>query len=143
MAYIDKTYYVDTFHGEEIADKEFLRLADVAADVVDSIVNVKIDLESLTEEELTLLKRANCYEVEYLYEQGGMDAVNGFMTGQLDSESLGDYSVSSGSMASASSSHGLSLHGIPIHALTLAMLQRAGLYSVWAYRGTVIDNGYP
>jgi len=95
MAYIDKTYYDDTFHGTEIPETEFTRLADIASDVVYDVCILKPKAEDLTD---ASFKKAVAYQVELLYQQGGIDAIVGFSEASQigGSESLGDYSVSAG-----------------------------------------------
>lgn len=144
MAYIDYQYYTDTFHGTSIPESQFARLADIASDLVDSIVTTRIAETEMSEEALAKLKKAVAYQVEHLYVQGGVDAANGMALSDIGSESLGDYSVSSGSRQSTTSreSTSLTMNGIPVSALAYSLLKGAGLISRWVYAGTVIDNGF-
>lgn len=42
MAYIDYTYYTDTFGGTAIEETEFKRLAEIASDVIDGVAIVPV-----------------------------------------------------------------------------------------------------
>lgn len=138
MAYIDEGYYKGTFKGTDIPEKEFPRLAEIASDVIDSIVTVDID-ESTAKTDT--VKKATAYEVEMLYQQGGVDAVIGFANGTaIGSESLGGYSVSNvgnnGSQVIMRTKD-----GIPVSALAISLLKKAGLMCRWAYAGVHINSG--
>ena len=128
MAYITKEEYKTIFGGCDIPDTEFKRLASIASDVIDSIVTVKIDTAA---DYMDKVQKVTAYEVEMLYEQGGVDAVTGMASGSaISSESLGGYSVSANaSVASKTTTKG----GIPISELTISLLKNAGLMSRWAY----------
>lgn len=129
MAYIDKAFYSETFHGVAIPDDEFDRLADIASDIVYGICIVKPEAEDLIDE---TFKKAVAYQVELLYKQGGVDAVVGFSEVSYagGSESLGDYSISDGS---ARQEAVMTYNGIPVSQLTLMLLRRLGLMARWAY----------
>lgn len=130
MAYIDQDYYEQTFGGKPIVNPfEFKRLADIASEVVYDICRVKPNETDLVKDEF---KRAVAYEVEFLCEQGGVDAILGFSNASMagGNESLGDYSVSGGSSAEAVIT---APGGIPISPMALMMLRRIGLMSRWAY----------
>lgn len=138
MAYIDEGYYKGTFRGTEIPEKEFPRLAEIASDVIDSIVTVEIDKNTA---ETDTVKKATAYEVEMLYQQGGVDAVIGFANGTaIGSESLGGYSVSNvgnnGSQVIMRTKD-----GIPVSALAISLLKKAGLMCRWAYAGVYKNRG--
>ena len=102
MPYIDKQYYGNTFKGNKdlISNTDFERILDIASDVVYDIARIKPSESDVASE---LFKKAVAYEVEFLIEQGGIDAILGFSNAALAgaSESLGDYSVSAGSGNSA------------------------------------------
>lgn len=129
MAYIDKDFYYTKFKGKPIPDDEFPRLADIATDVVYELCALKPREEDLITDEF---KKACCYQVELLYEQGGIDAILGFSEASQagSSESLGDYSISSGNNGKETIK---SKDGIPVSALTLFYLRRLGLMTRWAY----------
>lgn len=120
MSYIDHAYYKDTFKGNDIPDGEFDRLADIASDLIDSIVQMPIPDPVSAE-----VKKATAYETEMLYENGGIDAVAGnFEVG--GSISVGGYSVSSPSVSKI-----LSKNGIPVSSLAISQLKKAGLMCRW------------
>lgn len=129
MAYIDKAFYDDTFHGTEIPTSEFDRLAEIASDVVYDVCILKPDAEDLID---AAFKKAVAYQVELLYLQGGVDAIVGLSEAALTggSESLGDYSTSSGTTHQAAV---LTCNGIPVSSVTLMLLRRLGLMARWAY----------
>ena len=126
---IDKTYYA-SFGGDAIPDTEFKRLVDVASDIIYDVCRVK---PSDTDQANDCSKKAVAYQVEYLREQGGIEAIVGrselSMAGA--SESLGDYSISYGS--GSAGSNPATLQGIPVSPLALAQLRRMGLMSRWAF----------
>ena len=129
MAYIDKTFYDNTFKGTAIPATEFDRLADIASDVVYGICTVKPEAEDLIGE---TFKKAVAYQVELLFMQGGIDAVVGFSEASSSggSESLGDYSVSEGT---ARQTAVRTYNGIPVSSMTLMLLKQIGLMTRWAY----------
>ena len=139
MAYIDYSYYSETFHGSRIRPSDFERLAEVASDIIDTVCT-----RAITEStDMELVKKAVAYQVEHLHGQGGMDAITGSATvSQITSESLDDYSISTGQNESAKSEM-YSLNGIPVSALAIAMLKRAGLIgSRWVYAGRRCPRAY-
>ena len=135
MTYITKTYYDDEFHGKSIPANEFNRLEDIASEVIYEICRVKPDEDDVLD---AAFKKAVAYEVEFLQEQGGVDAILGFSDMQLSagSEHLGDYSVSGGgNSASSSGSSIIVVDGIPVSSLSIMLLRRMGLMSRWAFAG--------
>lgn len=122
MAYIDLTYYNQTFKGTEISSDEFDRLADIASDIIDSVSRQPIDsVKALSAE----VKKATAYEVEMLNQLGGIDAITGLTAGiGGGSESLGGYSVSSTQMV-------ITKDGLPVSSMSIALLRKAGLMSRW------------
>lgn len=137
MAYIDTAYYKTEFQGTPIPESQFSRLESIASDVIDSVVSTPIIVADLGAEAHALLKKACAYQVEHLFNLGGVNAINGMSELDMGSEHLGSYSVSNASGSSSS----LSVNGIPFSAMTKALLSRSGLMSRWAYKGTRIDNG--
>lgn len=136
MVYITKEKYKTIFGSCDIPDTEFTRLASIASDIIDSIATVEIDSDA---DYMYKVQKATAYEVEMLYEQGGIDAVTGMASGSaISSEHLGGYSVSvNASAASKTATKG----GIPISQLTLSLLKNAGLTSRWAYYERYQKNG--
>lgn len=128
MAYIDIDYY-SNFGGNEIPEKEFTRIAEIASDIIDSIVIGQIDKEN--EEQFALIQKATAYQAEMLYEQGGVDSIVGYAGSiSFSSESLGGYSISNGN---GTQTQIKTKDGLPISALVLALLKKAGLMKRWAY----------
>lgn len=137
MAYIDRSYYTDVFVGKPIPEADFPRLAQAASDIVDAIVYIPIS--DVTDR----VKRATAYQLEMLYEQGGLDAVTGFAEGSAGYEMLGDYSVTAEGKSGGSSGSGasaLSLNGIPVSRLAVSLLRAEGLMRRWAYAGTELES---
>ena len=136
MAYITKEQYKTILGSCDIPDTEFTRLASIASDLIDSIVTVEIDTAA---DYMDKVQKATAYEVEMLYEQGGIDAVTGMASGSaISSEHLGSYSVSvNASVASKTATKG----GIPISELTISLLKKAGLIVRWAYYERYKKNG--
>lgn len=131
MAYIDKLYYDDTFHGKQIPDGEFDRIADAASEVVYDLCFVKPTDDDITKDDF---KKAVAYQTEMISEQGGLDALLGFSeTAQRASgEHLGDYSVNSGGALQETV---FACNGIPVSGMTLMLLKRLGFMTRWAYAG--------
>lgn len=130
MAYIDRTYYEDTFKGNTIPESEFDRIADIASETVYAICYVKPKGNTLLKNQF---KNAVCYETELIYEQGGVDAILGMSDASQagGSESLANYSTSG---ASAQQGSSLKMYGgIPISPMSEMLLRNLGLMSRWAY----------
>ena len=129
MAYITKQYYDETFVGTTIPQTEFNRLADIASDVIYDTCNVKPTDDDLTD--ATFMK-AVAYQTEFLYEQGGLDAVLGFSEAAMESagEHLGDYSASGNSAARRGVKF---INGVPVSPMAIMLLRRMGLMCRWAY----------
>ena len=135
MPYITKTYYDSEFHGRSIPANEFDRLADIASEVIYGVCRVKPDDDDVLD---ATFKKAVAYEVEFLQEQGGIDAILGFSDVQLSAggEHLGDYSVSAGGNSAGSSGYSvIVVDGIPVSSMSIMLLRRMGLMSRWAYAG--------
>lgn len=129
MAYIDKAYYSDTFKGREIPEGEFDRLADIASDLIYDVCRVKPKETDLVDDRF---KKAVAYQVEFLYEQGGTEAIMGRSEAAMagSSESLGDYSVSANTSAQQAIT---TKDGIPVSSMAVMQLRRLGLMSAWAF----------
>lgn len=126
MAYIDKQYYDLTFVGTDIPEEDFNRLATIASLVVSGVaIQAITDEDALTDE----VKMATAYEVEYLYEHGGIDAILGFADTANVNESLGDYSVSIGNSQNKENA----IDGIPVSSMAILLLRKAGLMSRCLY----------
>lgn len=131
MAYITESYY-KKFGGREIPASEFDRLEAVAADFINGICHIKPCGDVVKSD---TFKRAVCYQLELLYEQGGEDAILGASSASLagGNESLGDYSVSAGSGTQAAEAALQTVNGIPISPMALMLLRQLGLMSRWVY----------
>lgn len=131
MEYVSIDYYDTVFGGEPIEAAQFRRLAEIASDLIDSIVMIPIDEHTDRER----LSRACAYQVEYLIAQGGLDAVTGHANGQeAVTEKLDDYSISR-AQTDAAAKRQMSLGGIPVSPMTVSILRRMGLLNRWAYAG--------
>lgn len=132
MAYVTKEFYNDTFHGTPVPDDDFPRLAETASDVIDSLVYRPITDQT----DKTALAKATAYEIEYIWKQGGIEAVTGNAeSSKVLSESLDDYSVNESKTSSAQQAE-VSLGNIPVSPLTLSILRTLGLMCRWAYAET-------
>ena len=129
MAYIDSTYYREKFKGEPIPEEELNRLIDIASEIVQNLCTVTLYPEDLESDDF---KRAVAFQVEMLFDQGGVSAVMGHSDVALSggSESLGDYSVSAGSSGGSSVKM---FEGIPVSPMTSMILDKMMLTSRWAY----------
>lgn len=131
MTFIDETFYKESYEGREIPASDFKRIAEAASEAIFAVCRVKPDADTAETEDF---KKAVCYQTELLYEQGGIDLITGVSAASsaVDSETLGDYSVSSGS-----SQKGVATveGGIPVSPMALVILRRLGLMSRWAYSG--------
>lgn len=132
MAYITYEYYSGTFHGSAIPEADFARLAEVASDVVYAICLEKPAGPVLLKNEF---KDAVAYQVEFIHEQGGLEAIYGRSDASQSggSERLGDYNVSSASGSGGNFGAVKMYDGIPLSSLTLALLEKLGLMSQWVY----------
>lgn len=131
------TYYNEKFCGTVIPEAEFRRIEMTAGDVIYDVCSKKPTAEQMQTEEY---QKAVCYEIEMLYQQGGIDAVVGFSEGLngITSESLGGYSVSGGANGKESM---IVKDGIPVSSLAVSQLRRLGLMSRWLYSG--VSRGEP
>lgn len=133
MAYITAEYFKNTFNGVEIADDELTRLIQAASDAID--MAAVLPIKTVTEN----VMRATAYEVECLFQHGGIDAVHGFSSignGFGGSERLGDYSVGGGtSSRDSGGSEFTMINGIPISPFSVALLRKDGLMRRWLYQG--------
>lgn len=141
MAYIDATYYKDSFHCTTMPE-QFDRLADIASDIIDGIVSKPVQSLDKTSDAYQLVQKACAYIVETLDANGGVDATTGLSDAGISSVSLGDYSESRNYASEASEAGVVWFGDIRLPSLAVSLLRRAGLMSRWVYAGTVIDDGY-
>lgn len=83
---VDYNYYKNTYKGTEIELETFNKLALVTFDLINYLTN--------NAEETEKIKKAQCCQIEFLYNNGGINAVNGKDNSQYVSESIGSYSYS-------------------------------------------------
>lgn len=79
MSYIDYVYYSNAYQGRA-TDKEFRDISNRATDIVKMYMERFIaswDQKSSIEEYGCDVKKAICYEIDYLLENGGASSFNG------------------------------------------------------------------
>lgn len=128
MAFIDAAYYKDEFKGTSIPESKFERLAELASDVIDGLITVEMTMEE--KQASANVKKATAYQLEFMNEHGGIDTILGYSDVDITSESLGDYSVSTGG---GSSSIVKTSDGIPVSPMALMYLRKDGLMCRWMY----------
>ena len=139
MAYLTKEYYMGTFLGIPVPDDvEFARLAQTASDVIDALVTRPIT----DDVDKDALAKATAYQLEYIHQQGGIQAVAGAATGQqLVTEKLDDYDITQ-QQSEAAMQQQITIGGVPVSPLTLAILRKLGLMSRWLYAGRRCCHGH-
>lgn len=96
MAYADATYYKTTYHGRAASDDTTLGVwLSRASDDIDMINFGAVDTTGLSAEELEALKKATCAQAENY-------VINGEGGEQIDSVSLGAFSIKKSSKADSS-----------------------------------------
>lgn len=72
--YVDEDYYLSTFEGTKLEDVDELdKILMLAQEKIDSITFnriVRIGIDNLTEFQRDKVKKAICYQAEYIYENG-------------------------------------------------------------------------
>ena len=131
MSLVTREEYV-AFGGTEVSVADFPRLESIAEDVVYSACVISPSEEQMSSD---LYKKALCYQIEMLQNQGGVDAVVGLSDSDTASERLGDYSITKGSGSAGGKSEAYSLNGIPVSALAVGYLRKLGLMNRWAFAG--------
>ena len=136
MAFIDAAYYTDEFKGTSIPESKFDRLAELASDVIDGLITVEM---TLAEKQASAnVKKATAYQLEFMYEHGGIDTILGYSDVGVTHESLGDYSVSN---ASGRAAFTRTSDGIPVSPLALSYLRKDGLMCRWMYANRKPPHG--
>lgn len=90
MAYVDYEYYKTTFKGE-LDEETVTKLLDEASDQIDRLTYGRIrwiGFENLTEYQQEMIKKAVCYQVEFIYNYGE------YLNIPIDSYSAGGISLS-------------------------------------------------
>ena len=84
---VEYGYYKVTYKGVDIPDDTlFEKLAVVSEDIVKYLTKDAEETENI--------KKAQCAQIEFLYQNGGVNAINGKDSSQFTSESIGGYSYS-------------------------------------------------
>ena len=137
MAFIDAAYYENEFKGNNVPSNKFERLAELASDVIDGLITVEMTYEE--KQASANVKKATAYQLEYMYEHGGVDVVLGYSDLDIASESLGDYSFSTKSGSTEFTTR--TSDGIPVSSLALMYLRKDGLMCRWMYANRRPPNG--
>lgn len=88
---VDYSYYKTMYKGVEMETEVFDKLALISFDLINYLTN--------NAEETENIKKAQCCQIEFLYNNGGINAINGKDSSQYVSESIGSYSYSKNSNA--------------------------------------------
>lgn len=122
MAYIDQTYYSDTYVGVPIPADAFLRLAARATDIIDELTGYKIDdLSTLDTFAQKQVKKAVAAQTEYLFTRGEEEANHG--SGNVTSANIGHFSYDDGNGANEN----LSREAIRTSPAVMGLLAPTGL----------------
>ena len=120
MAYIDQTYYENTYVGTTIPTEDFPKLSERASSVIDMLTYNRASGRT-AEKFVSAIKTATAIETEYLYVNGGVMAFTGNGNNVKKSENIGNYSYSRNFDGM------LSVNGIPVSPLCIAVLDSVGL----------------
>lgn len=107
MSFVDKDYYVDTFHGESVSDADFPSLLERATEIVEEMCSYRISescLAKYPQEVQERFKKAICAQIEYLDANGGSDMDNGV---NLQSAGLGKFNYSRAADGNGNSSQSI------------------------------------
>ena len=126
--YIVKSDFTAYSPGTTIADSEFNELAERASDVIDIITFNRIilagGLSTYDAATQAYVKKAVCAQVQYMYANGGIDAVLGMSGADVQSAGIGKFSYTR-------RQSGEVVGGIPVSPLVRSYLRNTNL----AYRG--------
>ena len=102
MGLVNYDYYINAFYGEPVSQEDFPRYEMRSEDAVLALIKkTAAEVNRLSEQLQTAVKKAICAQIEYLYEYGvgvsvyGKEAGGGFTVGKV--------SVNNGSAAGAAS----------------------------------------
>jgi len=123
---LEKAYYDNIFRGTPLNDTEFWALRRAAIDSIKSIAVCEVLDKDLDDKRFL---DAMCYQVETLLLNGGASAIAGSPDAQIQSESLGDYSVTTKGAAEKAPFSGF---GFPVSSLAVSKLREMGLMNRWA-----------
>lgn len=95
MKYLTFEQYRE-YGGQIEEEDEFNSLLDISQQIIDiNTFNKLVRLEEIPEHLAPFISKATFYQLEYLYNTGGIDSILGMDSiGNIKSESLGKYSVS-------------------------------------------------
>ena len=105
--YIDFDYYANVFNGSVMDEETFNRLNARASDMIDILTGqrlVTLGFSSLSEFAQTQVKKAVAAQVEYLFNNGGIDFIAD--GGNLSSVQVGSFSLGSKSRSGDDASGG-------------------------------------
>lgn len=97
MAYVDESYYNDTFHGEPVDTADFPSLCERAGELIEELTLyclTPLTFLAMPEDTQEIVKKAVCAQIEYLDANGGSDLDNG---SGIQSATLGKFSYSGSS----------------------------------------------
>lgn len=120
MGYITTEYYKDVHHGSA-PDSEIAELIERASDIIGGMMFREPDISALTEQQLSLFRRAVAVEVDYLDDLGGAAAAVSSVA--LSQATLGKFSYSRG----GTSGGGRGYNGVNVCPLAVSLLEKAGL----------------
>lgn len=119
MGYITTEYYKDVHHGVA-PDGELAELIERASDIIGGMMFREPDISALTEQQLSLFRKAVAVEVDYLDDLGGAAAAVSSVA--LSQATLGKFSYSRGG-----TSGGRGYNGVNVCPLAVSLLEKAGL----------------
>jgi len=80
MAYVDKTYYDDTYQGRTISADDFADILPRAEEIINAYTNNDLyddtTFAALNTFQTTAVKKAVCAQIEFIYGLGGYNAIN-------------------------------------------------------------------
>lgn len=118
-AIVDFTYYYNVYMGQEADQASFPALCARASDVVGAMTRW-VDVETLSDFQLTLYKKAICAQIDY-FATNGLDSVSG---GNDRGWTVGKVSVHSGYANQALKAGAMSAHISP---MVMLYLEQTGL----------------
>lgn len=102
--YVDEDYYSNTFNGSKLPDDDIEKYLELAQEKIDSITFnriVRIGFDNLTDFQKEKVRKAICYQAEYILE-------NGTETNDIASYSVLDINVSVGNKKTTASLNNMS-----------------------------------
>lgn len=141
MAFITRAEYDELYPGNTISEEDFPALAEIASSMVDELALFRISccgLDKFPEAIQDKIKAAVAAQISTIYEQGGLEAVEGWgADSSFNSATIGKFAYSGGNGTSSGGKTD-TLRSIPISPLVYSYLLPTGLL----YRGIgVICSG--